>query len=126
MFNALRSVIALRGSFCGFSTGGEYVIDRERQAVAIGGPTTGTTIRAAFREGIGCVVMAPDQTFDDIDSLPSLDLPYPAMDPATTPWPNGDLVEKKPLPGNIDARALQDASDWAFDRATVFSPPIAR
>ncbi len=98
--------------------GGEYLIDRDKKAVAIGGPTSGTTIRAAFRDGIGCVVMAPDQTFDDIDSLPSLDLPYPAMDPATTPWPNGDLVEKKMLPGNIDADALQAASDWAFNHET--------
>ena len=98
--------------------GGEYAIDRDRKAVAVGGPTAGTIIRAAFRQGIGCVVMAPDQTFDDIDSLPQLDLPYPATDPATTPWPNGDLVEKKPLPGNIDASALQAASDWAFDRET--------
>jgi len=98
--------------------GGEYVIDRNRKAVAIGGPTTGPTIRAAFREGIGCVVMAPDQTFDDIESLPVLDLPYPDMDPATTPWPNGDRVEKKPLPANVDAQALQAASDWAFERDT--------
>ncbi len=98
--------------------GGEYAIDRDRKAVAVGGPTAGTIIRAAFRQGIGCVVMAPDQTFDDIDSLPQLNLPYPATDPATTPWPNGDLVEKKPLPGNIDASALQAASDWAFDRET--------
>lgn len=98
--------------------GGEYVIDRERKAVAIGGPTTGPVIRAVFREGIGCVVMAPHQTFDDIESLPILDLPYPDFDPATTAWPNGDLVEKKPLPANIDTRALQAASDWAFDRDT--------
>ena len=106
------------GGPVGTVDGGEYEIDRDRQAVAIGGPNTGPTIRAAFREGIGCVVMSPDQTFDDIDSLPALELPYPAMDPATTPWPNGDLVEAKPLPGNIDARALQAASDWAFDRDT--------
>ncbi|MCH8335112.1 MAG: serine hydrolase, partial [Proteobacteria bacterium] len=106
------------GGVVGTVDGGEYVIDRDQKAIAVGGPATGTTIRAAFREGIGCVVMAPDQTFNDIDSLPQLDLPYPAMDPATTPWPNGDLVEKKPLPGNIDTRALQAASDWAFDRDT--------
>jgi CubicO group peptidase (beta-lactamase class C family) len=62
--------------------------------------------------------MAPDQTFEDIGSLPSLDLPYPAMNPETTAWPNGDLIDKRPLPGNIDARALQAASDWAFDRET--------
>ena len=106
------------GGAVGTVDGGEYVVDRDLKAVAIGGPSTGPTIRAAFREGIGCVVMAPDQTFDDIDSLPTLDLPYPAMDPATTPWPNGDRVDQKPLPGNIDALALQAASDWAFDRDT--------
>jgi CubicO group peptidase (beta-lactamase class C family) len=98
--------------------GGEYEIDRERRAVAVGGPTTGPVIRAAFREGVGCVVMSPDQTFDDIDSLPMLGLPYPDMDPATTPWPNGDQVERKPLPTNVDARALQAASDWVFNRET--------
>jgi CubicO group peptidase (beta-lactamase class C family) len=40
------------------------------------------------------------------------------MNPATTPWPNGDLVARKPLPANIDAQALQAASDWAFNRET--------
>ena len=106
------------GGAVGTVDGGEYEIDRQRKAVAIGGATSGPVIRAAFRNGIGCVVMAPDQTFDDIDSLPSLDLPYPAMDPATTPWPNGDLVAPQPLPSNVDARALEAASAWAFDRDT--------
>jgi CubicO group peptidase (beta-lactamase class C family) len=103
----------------GTAAGGEYVIDNELRAVAIGGPQSGTVIRAAFREGIGCVVMAPDQTFDDIDSLPKLDLPYPAGDPAKIAWPNGDLVTAKPLPANVDATALQAASDWSFDREST-------
>ncbi len=102
----------------GTAAGGEYEVNHDLRAVAIGGPTTGTVIRAAFREGIGCVVMAPDQTFDDIDSLPRLDLPYPDVDAAAQPWPDGDLVEKAPLPANVDAGALQAASDWAFDRDT--------
>ncbi|MGI9205621.1 MAG: serine hydrolase domain-containing protein [Woeseiaceae bacterium] len=97
---------------------GEYEVDYDLKAVAIGGPTTGTTIRAAFREGIGCVVMAPDQSFDDIDTLPKLDLPYSDIDAAMQPWPNGDRVEKRSLPDNIDGKALQAASDWAFDRET--------
>ena len=106
------------GGVVGTAEGGEYVVDRDRKAVAIGGPGNGPTMRAAFREGIGCVVMSPDQTFDDIDSLPMLELQYPAMEAASTPWPNGDLVEEKPLPANVDARALQAASDWAFERDT--------
>ena len=102
----------------GSAAGGEYEVDYERRAVAIGGPTSGTVVRAAFREGIGCVVMAPNQTFDDIDELPALYLPYPEEDPATIPWPNGDLLPRSTLPGEIDAKALQAASDWAFDRET--------
>ena len=99
--------------------GGEYVIDTSRKAVAIGGPQSGPVIRAAFREGIGCVVMAPNQSFDDIGSLPILNLPYPAGDPATMPWPTGDVVKQKPHPENIDSAALLAASDWAFDRESA-------
>ena len=96
--------------------GGEYLINNKLKAVAVGGPESGAVIHAAFREGIGCVVMAPDQDFSDIDSLPVLNLPYPAGDPASTPWPAGDLVENKPLPDEIDPVALNAASDWAFNR----------
>jgi ArsR family transcriptional regulator len=50
-------------------------------------------MRAAFREGIGCVVMSPDQTFADISGLPEIEVPPPPGDPDTIPWPDGDLVE---------------------------------
>jgi len=100
----------------GTADGGEYVINPELKAVAIGGEESGPVIRAAFREGIGCVVMAPDQDFDAIDSLPILELPTPAGDPATMPWPDGDVIEKKTLPAGIDPVALKAASDWAFER----------
>jgi len=96
--------------------GGEYLINWDLQAVAIGGDESGPVIHAAFREGIGCVVMAPNQDFDDIDSLPILELPAPDGDPAFMPWPTGDLVEQKTLPSNVDSIALEAASDWAFDR----------
>ncbi len=100
----------------GTARGGDYLVDSERQAVAIGGGDSGPVIRAAFRQGIGCVVMSPQQTFDDIDTLPVLELPPPAGDAETIPWPNGDLVADKALPDNVDASALQAASDWAFER----------
>ena len=95
---------------------GDYLVDWDRKAVAIGDPDTGPVMRAAFREGIGCIIMAPDQGFDDIDSLPILDLPPLEGDPATIPWPNGDRIEEKALPENIDRAALEAASDWAFER----------
>jgi len=98
--------------------GGEYLINRDLKAVAIGGKESGPVIHAAFRKGIGCVVMAPNQDFDDIDSLPISDLPALAGDPELMPWPAGDLVEQKSLPGNVDRVALEAASDWAFDRVS--------
>ena len=96
--------------------GGEYLIDRDLKAVAVGGEESGPVIRAAFREGIGCVVMAPNQGFADIDSLPVLNLPYPAGDPASMPWPVGDVIDNEALPDSVDTAALAAASDWAFDR----------
>ncbi|MCY3546089.1 MAG: serine hydrolase [Gemmatimonadetes bacterium] len=108
--------LAYLDSPVGTAVGGDYVVDWEKQAVAIGAPGAIPTMRAAFREGIGCVIMSPDQTFDDIDDLPVLKTPPPAGDPATMPWPDGDLIQDRALPAGIDAAALQDASDWAFDR----------
>ncbi|MYF69261.1 MAG: serine hydrolase [Proteobacteria bacterium] len=100
----------------GTASGGDYVVDIDHMAVAIGRPDGVPVMRAAFREGIGCVVLAPDQTFGDIDSLPALRMPPPPGDPATIPWPDGDMLENAPLPAAIDQAAMAAASDWAFDR----------
>ena len=96
----------------------QVTIDRERRAVVVGGKGSNalTAMRAAYRTGLGCVVMASDQTLDDIDTLPKLEMPPPAGDPTTIPWPDGDLVEEKPLPASIDRRAIEAAADWAFER----------
>ena len=64
-----------------------------------------------FREGLGCVILAPDQTLEDVDTLPVLELPYPVGDPATTPWPDGDLTGEIALGEDIDDAALQAASN---------------
>jgi CubicO group peptidase (beta-lactamase class C family) len=102
----------------GTPAGGDYVIDREKRAVAIGKDDGVPVMRAAFREGLGCVVLAPNQTFDDIASLPQLTTPAPTGDAARTPWPDGDLVPDQPLPANVNAAALQAASDWTFERTS--------
>ena len=100
----------------GTPNGGDYVVDWENRAVAIGAAGTTPIMRAASRAGIGCVIMAPDQSFDDIDSLPILDILAPSGDPATIAWPDGDLTSEMPLPPQVDEAALRAASDWAFDR----------
>ena len=100
----------------GTAQGGDYVVDWDRKAVAIGASESAPIMRAAYRQGIGCVIMAPDQTFEQIADLPELTLAPPPGDPATIAWPDGDLVEDMPIPAGIDAAALAAASDWAFDR----------
>jgi CubicO group peptidase (beta-lactamase class C family) len=100
----------------GTAQGGDYVIDSERRAVAVGAPGAIPVMRSAYRKGLGCVVLAPDQTLDDIESLPILDMAPPPGDPATIPWPNGDLVDNASPDPEVDMQALAAASDWAFDR----------
>jgi CubicO group peptidase (beta-lactamase class C family) len=95
---------------------GDYVVDRERQTVAIGNGERSPIMRAAFREGLGCVIMAPDQTFEDIDSLPELTMAPPPGNPATIPWPDGDRINDTQLPPEVNSTALDEASDWAFER----------
>jgi CubicO group peptidase (beta-lactamase class C family) len=100
----------------GTPRGGDYIVDWDRKAVAIGAPGGIPAMRAAFRNGLGCVIMAPDQTFEDIGSLPILDVAQPEGNPAVIPWPDGDLIEDASPPAGVDAAALAAASDWAFDR----------
>ena len=100
----------------GTARGGDYVVDRERRAVAVGAADGAPVMRAAYRDGIGCVVLAPDQTFEDIEGLPIQTMPPLEGDPATIPWPDGDLVADAPLPSVVDEAALVAASDWAFQR----------
>ncbi|NNF26805.1 MAG: serine hydrolase [Gemmatimonadetes bacterium] len=108
--------LAYLGDPIGTPEGGDYQVDRDRKAVAIGAEGSVPVMRAAFREGIGCVILAPDQDFGDIPSLPALSLPYPPGDPADIAWPNGDRIDDDGLPPGIDRAALQAASEWAFDR----------
>ena len=103
----------------GTAEGGDYVVDWERKAVAIGAPGAVPVMRAAFREGIGCVIMSPDQTFDDIDDLPIQTAPPLAGDASTMAWPDGDVVEDRGLPPGVDPVALEAASDWAFERESA-------
>lgn len=94
-------------------------IHRGLRAVEVGveGADGISPMRAAYRDGLGCIVMAPHQDLSDIESLPSRTPYVYDDDPSTIPWPNGDLIDESvPSPPGIDVRALSAASDWAFDR----------
>ena len=111
--------LAYMGPHIGSAEGGDYRIHEDLKAVEIGTNENGPVMRAAFREGIACVVMAPDQDLADIDTLPRIDIPAATEDPETAPWPQGDLAAETPFPGHIDPEALQAASNWAFDRESA-------
>lgn len=96
--------------------GGDYEIDWKQRAVAIGEESEGLVMRAAFRAGIGCVSMAPDQTFADISELPVQSLPALEGDASKILWPQGDLLKKSKKFKEIDYKVLQEASDWSFER----------
>mgnify|MGYP001814197471 FL=1 len=110
--------LAYMGPHIGTAAGGDYRIHEDLRAVEIGTADNGPVMRAVFREGVGCVVLAPDQDLDDIDHLPHVAIPSPERDPFELPWPQGDLVPVATLPQGVDAAALQAASDWAFERET--------
>jgi CubicO group peptidase (beta-lactamase class C family) len=99
----------------GTPAGGDYQVDRARRTVTVGVGGYVPPMRAVFRDGVGCVVLAPDQDFDDIAGLPELTLPPPAADPRELPWPDGDVLQGRALAPAMQT-ALQAASDWAFDR----------
>jgi CubicO group peptidase (beta-lactamase class C family) len=102
----------------GSPLGGDYRIDRQRRTVEVGGSRGSPRVRAAWRPGLGCMTLGPEQDFSVLDSLPKLTMPPLPGDPATTAWPDGDRLPREPLPAGIDAAVLAAASDRAFDRPT--------
>ncbi len=100
----------------GTAKGGDYQIDWDRKTVAIGVPGGVPVMRAVFREGLGCMILAPDQTFEDIEDLPELKTPPLKGDPDKIPWPDGDMLEIQSLPEEINIKALKEASEWSFNR----------
>ncbi len=102
----------------GSAEGGPYTLHPREQAVTVGGGEHGPSISAAFRRGIGCVVLAPDSPLEAIESLPSLNLASPPGDARQIPWPLGDAGTRQPADPAVDMAALRAASDWAFDRDT--------
>jgi len=102
----------------GTAESGNYRIDTNTRSVSVGGKQDGLEITSVFRDGVGCVVMAPDQTSKDIASLPSVTLSKPKSPASETDWPQGDRIVDQTLDSSIDTKALKAASEWAFNRDT--------
>jgi len=103
----------------GTETKGDYQIDYDKKTVAIGSEECTPVMRAAFREGIGCVILAPDQNFENINDFPIQSLEPLGGDASSIPWPEGDLLKKQKLPKYINKEALTAASKWSFEREST-------
>ncbi len=125
VFNQELAYMVDFGGAVGTADGGDYRVDRAGRYVEVGPPGSPAQIRAVFRDGIGCVVMAPDQQPSDIASLPVFNIEPPPGDPQTLPWPAGDRVEPAALPDIFDASALMAASHWAFERESAEQDTIS-
>lgn len=108
--------LAYMGPHLGDARGGDYRVHPDLRAFEVGTAANPPVMRAAFREGIGCVVLAPDQGLDAVEALPTIELPAPETDPGLQAWPQGDRLGGNALPDSVDAAALAAASDWAFER----------
>ncbi len=93
-----------------------FGIERLKKLVTVGGRGGVPAMKAAYREGLGCIIMEPGQSDDAIADLPILATPQLPGNPLEIAWPDGDLIDSAPDVSSIDNDALLAASDWAFDR----------
>lgn len=90
---------------------GKPVIDRVRKEVRIALPG-GVTRTAKYLGSQGCVTLPVGQSRV---SFTPVEVKSRLPDPATQPWPMGDLLPKEPLPAQINAAKLRQAVDAAFE-----------
>ena len=99
----------------------EVTVDRQRQTVTLA--ADGLARTAVYHDGLGCTLLPPGERrvcFEPVRVSSSL------PDPATQPWPMGDLLSDEPMPPEVDEPALATALDLAFDDTAWPSPPKTR
>jgi CubicO group peptidase (beta-lactamase class C family) len=69
---------------------------------------------AVFIDNLGTVLLAPGATPADADALRKVAIPMPEGDPATIPWPDGDLLPETSWPPEVDKATLDQAIEDAF------------
>jgi CubicO group peptidase (beta-lactamase class C family) len=92
---------------------GRPVIDRAAKEVRITLPN-GVTRTAKYLGSQGCVALPIGQR---AVSFTPRQVKSALPDPATQPWPMGDVLPKDPLPAGIDAAKVKQAVDAAFEPA---------
>ena len=89
----------------------DTVVDYESRRVHLTLP--GGTVRSAKVHGdLGCVALPVGETepwYEAVEVTPNL------PDPATTPWPLGDVLPDDPFPDDVDMDKVAEAVAAAFD-----------
>jgi CubicO group peptidase (beta-lactamase class C family) len=93
----------------------DTVVDRSRREVRLRLASGVTRVARVFGSQ-GCVALPIGR--DSVFFTPSIVTPN-LPDPATTPWPMGDLIRPEPWPAGVDSAAVAAALD------TGFGPPEA-
>ncbi|MDX1395283.1 MAG: serine hydrolase [Gemmatimonadota bacterium] len=90
----------------------DTVVDYDTQTVSLTLPSG--VVRTAHRYGSqGCITRNVGE--DSIHFAPTVVEPM-TPDPATTPWPMGDVLPDEPFPSGIDMDLVQQAVDIAMDQ----------
>lgn len=125
LFTSERSLEQVKAQELAYLTGPRFPPPTDRFTVFDESRAVAVTVRggqrqviAAFRDGIGCVVLGPDQSLSDLDTLPILE-PWPPIDTDAIDWPLGDRVPETPLPPDVDRAALEAAAKWTFERESA-------
>jgi CubicO group peptidase (beta-lactamase class C family) len=90
---------------------GPPVIDRAARAVHVTLPN-GVKRTARHLGDQGCVTLPVGK---DAPAFRPVPVKSRLADPATQPWPMGDVLPKEPLPGGLDAARIKQAVDAAFE-----------
>ena len=83
------------------------------------------TRKAVFNECLGCTIVPPSWEPDQLQFPSACVEPEPA-DPATAPWPTGDLNAEAAFPGEIDEGKLKAALNKEFSESDPEKPHRAR
>ena len=96
---------------------GKPVIDRNAKAVHITLPN-GVRRTARYLGDQGCVTLPRGK--DSVNFKPSK-VKSRLPDPATQPWPMGDVLPKDPLPGGVDMAKVEKAVNAAFEQPSAMT-----
>jgi CubicO group peptidase (beta-lactamase class C family) len=110
---AAENVGYFTGPYLERSRVGKPVIDRAAKTVQVAIPK-GATLTAKYLGSQGCVTLPAGRStvhFTPVQVKSAL------PDPATQPWPTGDVLPQDPLPASLDVAKLKQAMNAAFEPA---------